>query len=104
MIGGLPYGAAKAGVMQLTRNAAHAVGRYGITVNAVAPGSVLTDTGARDIAALPEERRNRNLRETPLGRFAEPREIANVVSFLASDAASYVTGTTILANGGWCSS
>jgi 3-oxoacyl-[acyl-carrier protein] reductase len=50
------------------------------------------------------ERRDRVIKETPLGRFALPDEIAQIAVFLASDDASYVTGATILANGGWCSS
>jgi NAD(P)-dependent dehydrogenase (short-subunit alcohol dehydrogenase family) len=103
-IGGIPYGAAKAGVMQLTRHVAYAVGRHGITVNAIAPGSVLTEAGVREEQSLEPERRERILRETPLGRFARPEEIAAIAVFLASNDASYVTGATILASGGWCSS
>jgi NAD(P)-dependent dehydrogenase (short-subunit alcohol dehydrogenase family) len=103
-IGGIPYGAAKAGVMQLTRHTGYALGRHGITVNAIAPGSVLTEAGVREEQSLESERRQRILRETPLGRFARPEEIANIAVFLASDDASYVTGATILASGGWCTS
>jgi len=103
-IGGIPYAAAKAGVMQLTRHAAYILGGHGITVNAIAPGSVLTEAGIREEQSLEAERRERIVRETPLGRFARPEEIANIAVFLASDDASYVTGATILASGGWCTS
>lgn len=103
-IGGIPYAAAKAGVMQLTRHTAYVLGRHGITVNAIAPGSVLTEAGVREEQSLEAERRERILRETPLGRFARPEEIASIAVFLGSDDASYVSGATILASGGWCTS
>lgn len=103
-IGGIPYAAAKAGVMQLTRHTAYLLGRHGITVNAIAPGSVLSEAGMREERSLEPERRARILKETPLGRFGRPEEIGDIAVFLASDDSSYVTGTTILASGGWCSS
>jgi 3-oxoacyl-[acyl-carrier protein] reductase len=103
-IGGIPYAAAKAGILQFTRSAAYALGRKGITVNAIAPGSVLTEKGLREYDALGSERRDRVLKETPLGRFARPGEIADIAVFLASRDSSFVTGATILANGGWCTS
>jgi NAD(P)-dependent dehydrogenase (short-subunit alcohol dehydrogenase family) len=103
-IGGIAYAAAKAGILQFTRSSAYTLGSKGITVNAIAPGSVLTHAGHREYNSMHPERRDRVIKETPLGRFALPDEIAQIAVFLASDDASYVTGATILASGGWCSS
>ena len=91
------YAAAKAGVMTLTKVLSKELSRKAITVNAVAPGVVLTEMGK----TIPEENRKIMLSQIPLGRFGEPEEIANVVAFLASDLASYITGQTIHTNGGW---
>jgi len=93
------YNAAKAAVINLTRSAAVDFGKQGVRVNAIAPGPVLT-SGLRqwlearpDVRALYED-------HIPLGRAAEPSEVAAVVSFLCSDDASYVTGTTLVVDGG----
>jgi 3-oxoacyl-[acyl-carrier protein] reductase len=91
------YAAAKAGVIAITRVLSRELAKKKITVNAVAPGVVLTEMGK----SIPEEARKQMLTNIPLGRFGEPEEIANVVLFLASDLASYVTGQTIHINGGW---
>jgi NAD(P)-dependent dehydrogenase (short-subunit alcohol dehydrogenase family) len=94
-----PYGAAKAGLMSLTRSLAIEFAPAGIRVNNVAPGAVATPRvvarlGGRESDALPLESR------APLGRMGEPDEIAKVVVFLSSDLASYVSGQTIVVDGG----
>lgn len=91
------YAASKAGVVGLTKVLARECARRGVTVNAVAPGVVLTEMGR----SIPEETRTAMLANVPLGRFAEPREIAEAVLFLASPMASYITGQTLHVNGGW---
>ena len=85
------YSAAKAGLIGLTKTAARELGPKGITVNAVAPGMVLTEMAL----ALPEEFRAQSLAETVLGRLAEPGDIANAVAFLLSDAARMITGQVL---------
>ncbi len=91
------YSAAKAGVVGITKVLSRELARRAVTVNAVAPGVALTEMGK----SIPEDVRTAMLASIPLGRFGEPREIANVVLFLASDLASYITGQTIHVNGGW---
>ncbi len=91
------YASAKAGVMTLTKVLSRELARKNIRVNAVAPGVVDTEMGK----SIPEENRKIMLTNVPLGRFAEPSEIGDVILFLASDMASYVTGQTIHVNGGW---
>ena len=93
------YAAAKAGVIALTKVLSKELASRRITVNAVAPGVVLTDMGK----TIPEEVRSRMLAEIPLGRFGEPEEIADAILFLASDLAAYVSGQTVHVNGGWWS-
>lgn len=91
------YASAKAGVITLTKVLSKELARRNIRVNAIAPGVVNTEMGM----SIPEENRQVMLTNIPLGRFAEPREISDVVLFLCSDMASYVTGQTIHINGGW---
>lgn len=91
------YGAAKAGLVALTKSLAVEWGRHGVRVNAVAPGAVRTP---RVLEQLSPEREAESSKSIPLGRMAEPDEIARVVLFLASDLAAYVTGQTVVADGG----
>lgn len=95
-VGQVNYAAAKAGLEGFGRALAREVGSRSITVNAVAPGFIDTDM-TRD---LPEAQREALLTQIPLARLGQAEEIANVVAFLASEQASYVTGTTIPVNGG----
>ncbi len=95
-----PYSAAKAGIMGLTRTMAAEYAESGIRVNAVAPGSVRTpliDQGIADGSIVLEGL----LSEIPMRRQATPAEIANVVRFLSGPEASYITGQTIVVDGGW---
>jgi NAD(P)-dependent dehydrogenase (short-subunit alcohol dehydrogenase family) len=97
---GTAYVASKHGVAGVTRNAALEYARQGIRINAVCPGVVETPMVASVFGAIPglEER----WRETePIGRFAAPREIAEAVAWLCSDAASFVTGIALPVDGGW---
>ena len=91
------YGAAKAGLMALVRTLAVELSGHGVRVNAVAPGAVLTP---RVAALMSEERQAESAASIPLGRLAAPADIANAVVFLASDLASYVTGQTLVVDGG----
>lgn len=92
-----PYGAAKAGLMSLVRTLAVELARDHVRVNAVAPGAVLTP---RVEALMSEERQAESAASIPLGRLAAPDDIAHAVAFLASDLASYITGQTIVVDGG----
>ena len=95
-----PYSAAKAAMMSLTRVMAVEVAELGIRVNAVAPGSTRTaliEQGLRDGSIRLEA----ILSEIPMGRMATPEEIAGTVLFLASEDAGYITGQTIVVDGGW---
>lgn len=90
------YAAAKAGLIGLTKSLARELGPRGVRVNAVAPGYVVTDMTSE----LPEDMKEQIMGNTPLGRLASPEEIASVIAFLASPAASYITGAVIPVDGG----
>ena len=94
----VPYCVSKGGVDQLTKVMALSLAPYGIRVNAIGPGSIMTDILKG--SATDQTAKNRLLSRTPLGRVADPDEIAAIAAFLASKDASYITGETIYADGG----
>jgi len=94
----VPYSASKGGVNQLTKVMALGLAEHSIRVNAIGPGSIMTDM-LTTVNADPEAR-HRLLSRTPLGRIGETEEIAAIAAFLVSDDASYITGQTIYADGG----
>jgi 3-oxoacyl-[acyl-carrier protein] reductase len=95
-VAAISYSAAKAGIIGLTKSVARELGRYQINVNVVLPGLILTPT----IAKMAEKYKNMIIDRTPLGRIGQPEEVANVVAFLASDEASFMTGATVEVSGG----
>jgi NAD(P)-dependent dehydrogenase (short-subunit alcohol dehydrogenase family) len=103
--GCVPYAAAKAGLVAAALALAPEVGRHGIRVNAIAPGTIDTPMLQRDLAGMNRDEADAFLRRVEdanaLGRIGRPEEIAEVAVFLASDRSSYVTGTTIVADGGY---
>jgi 3-oxoacyl-[acyl-carrier protein] reductase len=92
----VPYAASKAGVVALTRDLAYEVGRLGIRVNAIAPGPIETPM----VGIVSDEQRQAIAKNLLLGRMGQPEDIGNAVVFLASDAASYITGATLPVSGG----
>jgi 3-oxoacyl-[acyl-carrier protein] reductase len=98
--GGSAYSAAKAGIHGFIRDVALELAEHGINVNAVAPGPVDTERAGANLKKLNETVEYSPNKMTPLGRLAQPEEIANVVLFLASPEASYITGHTLPATGG----
>ena len=93
------YNVSKGGLNQLTRAMALALADDGIRVNAVAPGTIATELASKAVLTS-EEARNKILGRTPMKRLGDPSEVAHVVAFLASDAASYITGEVITVDGG----
>jgi NAD(P)-dependent dehydrogenase (short-subunit alcohol dehydrogenase family) len=92
------YSATKSALIGLARANALDLGRYGITVNCIAPGPFLTDLPGR---LLSEAEKQEFARVTALGRWAEPKELVGPVLLLASDAGGYITGETLVVDGGW---
>jgi 3-oxoacyl-[acyl-carrier protein] reductase len=95
---GTPYAAAKGGVIAFTKALSSEFARSGITVNAIVPSKIETDMFYN---ATDEKEREALLQKIPVGRFGTPEEIAQLALFLASDAAGYITGETIVASGGY---
>jgi len=93
----ISYSTAKAGILGLTKSVARELGRYQINVNVVLPGFILTPTVSR----MAEKYRNMIIEHTPLKRAGQPEEVANVVAFLASAEASFMTGAEVEVSGGW---
>jgi NAD(P)-dependent dehydrogenase (short-subunit alcohol dehydrogenase family) len=93
------YNASKGAINQLTRVMALSLAEQGVRVNAVAPGTIATDLALQAVLTS-DEAKARILSRTPMKRLGEPGEIADVVAYLLSDAASYVTGEIVVADGG----
>ena len=94
--GQVNYSAAKAGLLGFTKALAQEGARFGITVNAICPGYIATEM----VKAVPTHITEKIISQIPIGRLGEPEEVARCVTFLASDAASFFTGSTLTANGG----
>ncbi len=90
------YGAAKGGVNGFLRNAAVELARFGITVNGIEPGNILTE----GLAGLGDEYLQTMTRAIPLGRLGSPEDVAHAMAFLASDEAGWITGQTLIVDGG----
>jgi len=95
-IGQANYAAAKAGVIGFTKTLARELAKYNVTVNAICPGFIDTPM----TRAVPEKIRNMMLEKIPMKRIGDPRDVAALVSFLASEDASYITGEVINVSGG----
>ena len=93
------YNVSKGGINQLTRAMALALADKGIRVNAVAPGTIATELAAKAVLTS-DEAKAKIMSRTPMKRLGEPSEIADTVAFLASDAASYITGEIVVVDGG----
>ena len=94
------YIASKGGVVQLTKALAVEWARFNVRVLCIAPSYIVTEMAARDIESNPKIR-EQNVRKIPMRRGGEPREVADVTVFLASEAASFMTGETVAIDGGW---
>jgi 3-oxoacyl-[acyl-carrier protein] reductase len=93
----VPYAASKAGVVAITRDLAYEVARYGVRVNAIAPGPIETPMMG---SALTQQQKDAYAKSIPLNRLGQPQDIGNAAVFLASDEASFITGATLPVSGG----
>jgi len=94
--GQVNYAASKAGLVGLTKSLAHELAGRGVTANVVAPGFIETDM----TAAIPDDHKSQMLKQIPLSRFGSPADIARAAAFLAGDAGGYITGQTLVVDGG----
>jgi NAD(P)-dependent dehydrogenase (short-subunit alcohol dehydrogenase family) len=100
--GGFPtYTVSKGGIRLLTYSLAHGLGGEGVRVNAVHPGAINTEIGPEEAEQTSEEQQEQLRQMIPLGRQGEPEDIAGAAVFLASDLGSYVTGASLVVDGGW---
>jgi 3-oxoacyl-[acyl-carrier protein] reductase len=95
-IGQVNYAASKAGIIGMTKSLARELARKKVTVNAIAPGFILTSM----VQNIPDEVKEKIIKQIPLGRFGEPEEVARAVIYLTSDDAAYITGHVLNINGG----
>ena len=96
----MPYAMIKGGLVNLTRQMASYYGRFGVRVNSICPGGLTGHVAGK--SNLQEKQFIKNYeKKVPLKRLGNPEEVANVITFIASNAASYVTGSNILVDGGW---
>ncbi len=102
LTGATHYTASKGGILGMTEALASEWARYGITVNAIAPGAI--NTPMADAARMPKEAMETLLAHIPLRRMGKPEEVSAAVAFLASEEASYITGATLYIDGGWLAS
>jgi 3alpha(or 20beta)-hydroxysteroid dehydrogenase len=100
IFGSMAYSASKWAVRGMTKVAAKELGRYGIRVNSIHPGLIETPMTAGFPAVVDEEKRRRAQKQTPLGRFGTPEDIANMALFLAGDGSDYCTGQEFVVDGG----
>lgn len=94
------YGASKGGIIALSKFGAKTLCKYGIRVNAIAPGTIATEMIKRNFAGLDPESLQKRISSMPMGRMGTPEEVANAALYLACDLSSYTTGGTLLVTGG----